>query len=750
MAASPIAFIMMKTFLRSLCLLLLPAPLSAQEPAAVRKVVLPNADAQVRARLLALDARRNPVHTPNLAAALTAQLAATPLTAFAPILADNRNNDLWEQLPDDYYRLTQESGDALVNLEEAAPAGSGWTSVQVRRLCHQRLASLPRTSLALYRQRVNAEANALFEQGRVKRSPIPLRRLVDELFCSRAGDQALDLLGDLAFERGDFDEARYWWRYLTLHFPDPQVDVLRAEAKQTLALIFQGRFEEAKAEIDGFRKRHPRAQGALAGEQGFYHEILVKALVSWQNERIANNDEAWTTFGGAPSRSRILSQALSSSLLEDGPAWRVALPTLNRNAKERPPDRFSLVRRLAFHPLIVNDQVLIADQRSVVSYHLKTGKELFRYDLKTAGLSDPGPGIAASIHMPRFTLSADHERAYVRLGCLSVGPTKEGDRDEGSYLVCLDLTDPAVHKKRELWHIKATSPDKVPICFEGSPLIHDGRIFIALSKMVDRRVVTTIACYDTLGRLRWTHDVCDVPDFDENAHGARQQQHLLTLAGGQIVYASHTGAIVAVDAWTGQPTWAVRYPSRGLWTAELAPSPRDLAPCVYADGFVYAAPLDSDRLFCIDALSGRVRWEAEEVEIVHLLGVAHGRLFAATHNGMQAFNAATGRSEWSQPSAGRLPSLGRGLLAGSGLYWPTQDSQLPNRVISLSDGFPQIDPARLNGTPPGNWAFGQGCLAIAGLSELVVYAPPRYPPKPLDPPPHARIKISGFRALSAE
>src|ERR1035438_2129327 len=107
MAASRVPLIMTKIILRSLCVFLCPALLSAQEPVAVRKVVLPNADAQGRARLIALDARLNPVHAPNLAAALTVQIAAAPLTAFGPILADKRNHDFWEQLPEDYYRMMQ-------------------------------------------------------------------------------------------------------------------------------------------------------------------------------------------------------------------------------------------------------------------------------------------------------------------------------------------------------------------------------------------------------------------------------------------------------------------------------------------------------------------------------------------------------------------------------------------------------------------------------------------------------------------
>ena len=113
----------------------------------MRKVVLPNADVgRVCARLIALDARLNPVH----AGAAFGRWADGATRRFpsrgapAPILVDKRNNDVWERLPDDYYRMMQESGEGLVQVQEAATAGSGWTSVQAGRLCHQRLASLPR------------------------------------------------------------------------------------------------------------------------------------------------------------------------------------------------------------------------------------------------------------------------------------------------------------------------------------------------------------------------------------------------------------------------------------------------------------------------------------------------------------------------------------------------------------------------------------------------------------------------------
>ena len=740
----------MNNFRYASCLLFFVAmPLYAQEPVAVRKIVLPSLDAQVAARMMALDRRLNPVHSPGLAAALVAQ-AISPLDAFTPIIADVHNQEIWEQLPEEYLRMTQESGDALVTLGTRPPhVGVGWSSGQVRRLCHQRLAALPRASLELYRQRVDTEARSLLEQGRQSRSPIPLRRLVDDLFCSTPGDQALDLLGDLAFEKGEFDEARHWWSLLVpfdetdeerLLFPHPKVDLVRVRAKQILALIFQGRHDEAQRNIARLERLHPQARGQFAGQDAVFTTILQKNLASIIRERISNDDEPWTTFGGAVTRNRTVSQGLSWHLWEDGPAWSVALPSLKLTSKDGPrPVGSGSARRAAFHPVIVNNQVLIADHRSVVSYHLATGKEHFRYDLKAAGLHEPPLpyGRGSVIALSGFTLSVDHERAFVRLGALKLKPKKQIEPTVESHLVCLDLTQPDIEKKRELWRVTASGE-----YFEGAPLVHEGRVYIALSKIVGRHVVTSIVCYDVLGRRRWSREVCDCPEFEENDAGARYRHHLLTWACGQIVYCSHAGAIVAVDAWTGQPTWGVRYPSRGALTAEQEPSPRDLTPALYADGRLYAAPLDTDRLFCLDAVTGAPRWELEGVEIVHLLGASHGRLFTATTNGLMSIQVATGQANWTQPSEGRLSSLGRGLIAGIELIWPTQDTLLPYRAITLRTGQPaRFDPTMLSTLPVGNLAFGQGCLAIAGRTELMVYRP-GHQIKQLPPPdvrPHARF-----------
>src|SRR5262249_39648064 len=155
------------------------------------------------------------------------------------------------------------------------------------------------------------------------------------------------------------------------------------------------------------------------------------------------------------------------------------------------------------------------------------------------------------------------------------------------------------------------------------PLVHDGRVYIVHSRFESDRTVSAIVCYPMdRGKELWRREVCDTKTAPVHSLEERRLRHyLLTLAGGNVVYCSHSGAIVAVDAATGKRAWAVRYPSRGLETEDGDPSPRDLAPCVYAEGRVYAAPLDTNRLFCLDADTGKTLWERDGIEVVHLLGV---------------------------------------------------------------------------------------------------------------------------------
>jgi len=698
---------------------------------------------------------------------------------------------------EEYVRILEEVGDDLVPVDERL-------SMPARRLCHLRLAALPAEARNPYRAHVDPQAKKWLDQGRADHDTRPLQRLVDEAFCSRPADAALDLLGDLAFERGRFHEAERWWRQLALPaseekdkgqrtkdekganafvlrplsfdllYPDPQVDIARVRAKQVLALLFRGEATAAKAELEAFRTLHPKSEGHLAGRKGNYADTLQ--AVGRQPIPPEPADDAWPTFAGDAARAAVLPAHPKdpnrlNRLVERGPAWDLHLdirPLKNAERplrwSERPPAKpgpkpvpigaAEQARQLPFHPVILGGLVLVADARGVIALNpaaLDPADAIQTWELGKdypCRLNDAN-GLKLNLQLPapadlRYTLTVADGRVYARLGVqgLPQGPplTKPGAEFD-SFLACLEIADPGWRLKA-VWVRPAEAPGNAsPAIFEGAPVVRDGHLYVAATRFEANQMITEIRCYaaDSDAPPRWTRDVAAARDLPP---GLRYRHQLVTLAGQHVVYASHAGSIVALDARTGRRAWAARYPSAVVKTPGGSVVPRDLAPAVYADGRLYVAPADYDRLLCLDPETGQVIWERERLEVIHLLGVGNGRLIFTTTKGIRAVRAADGDDNggWQMPDApgpDGLPSYGRGFLAGDCVFWPTPAGV---QVLSQVDGRPPDDlipgPLALHNLAPGNLAYAGGILAVADAVGLRVYLPPdRGRDEAPDPPP---------------
>lgn len=646
----------------------------------------------------------------------------------------------WPEAIEELQAVLEEAGDDLVPLDPEQTRH--W--VAARRLCHARLAVLPPAALKQYRARVDTPAKKLLDKAEPTRDVTLLKRIVEDYFASRAAERALDLLGDLAFERGDFHEAERWWRHLTrplaasqrvgqLAYPDPQLDPALVRAKLILAAMFRGDPALAQEQLKTFRALHPKSEGELAGSKGNYADILQKLIEQKDLSPPPSDDTAWPTFAGDASRSHTLPRMPRVRWLEE--PWRVRLDgkPVDAKAEEPPPVNYrnasAAARALAYYPVIVGNRVIVADARFVAVHDLNTGRRLFRYDL----LANAGPRIEPEVpvkHDERFTLTVAEGRIFVRLGLPVFGFPKEGEAAQASQLVCLEMPVGDQGELTRRWQVTPRAEGKDLACFEGSPVVQSGWVWIAQTRFNRNVAATAIECYDaSTGTRRWRQEVCEATELTPGGE-PRYRAHLLTLAGPNVVYCSHAGAIVAVDAVTGKRSWSLRYPRRGSKPTDGQLSPRDLAPAVYAEGRVYVAPGDLDRILCLDVLTGRTLWESKPTEVVHLLGVARGKLIFTTGNqprGIRALDAATGDDlrGWLQPDDGQgeLPSLGRAVFAGDWLLWPTVREGL--RILNLEDGRV----ADKHFLPPGtvrsgNLAVANGCAVVATDRELLGYVAP--------------------------
>jgi outer membrane protein assembly factor BamB len=377
---------------------------------------------------------------------------------------------------------------------------------------------------------------------------------------------------------------------------------------------------------------------------------------------------------------------------------------------------------LPFHPLIASGQVLVADPKMVIAYDLHSGQVSGRYELEAAESDRPiSFGDEAS-----FTLASAGDCVYARLGASAqqLSDRRPSQCDE-TFLVCLDIARDQDNCLKRKWRLRAQDARSEPAMFEGPPMVRGDLLYVAVSTFSGVQVISSIECYDApTGTRIWRQKVCEAPapGLSETPH----RQHLLTGAASNIVYCTHSGAIVAVDASSGRRIWAFRYPTKRVARVVGATSSRDPSPCLFAEGCIFAAPADADRILCLDATTGSLLWESQPIETVNLFGVVEGRLVVTTDSwprGIRALDCRSGFTmrQWFYPDDGQseLPTLGRGLIAADKLFWPTYYGM---RVLSVGE-----DPFRAGenyylqsclNAQSGNCAFGEGYLAIADTNRI--------------------------------
>src|SRR6516165_2754052 len=153
----------MTRLIPSCCLLaLLGSSLHAGEPAAqLQKVTLPGENKDSLAELLVADGLVHPKQSPQALAGIIGLGGNTGPLGPVPAFAMERiSQQQWAEAMEEYQRLIDEEGDNLVPV--GAETGPTRRSVQLRRLCHVRMAAAPPSALAQHQKRVEALADKLF------------------------------------------------------------------------------------------------------------------------------------------------------------------------------------------------------------------------------------------------------------------------------------------------------------------------------------------------------------------------------------------------------------------------------------------------------------------------------------------------------------------------------------------------------------------------------------------------------------
>ncbi|AWM38636.1 Outer membrane protein assembly factor BamB [Gemmata obscuriglobus] len=645
---------------------------------------------------------------------------------------------------DDLQRVLDESGGDLI------PPEVNQSHPTARRLAHQLLSRLSPDVLRTYRDRIDQPAKRLLAQAKEGRDPQPLYQLLDRYFVSRPAGEALLLLGDLLFERGEFRGAESVWRQLLpdagadLVYPDSSTDPALVRARIVLALAVGGQPSRAKDALDGFKQKHPNATGALAGKTGLLADTLQAVLDAKPQLAPEPSAESWATFGGGPDRAGRVPGGVPRDW--GRASWSARLPAVPRREANNPP-----ARQPFGHPVIANGEVFVADASRVYRFDLRSGKPRPYFSSEVKVKSDlPGYSVDACA-----SLTAADGRLYARFGPPAVRTPEDlsrGDAEE-SYLACLRPTEDEIEP---VWKLPPPEDRKVPAAWEGAPLVVGKRLWAVYAKFEGGRVVHVAVCYDPVGdrtpdRPAWATELCDSAQPVSGA--GRTRQELLTLCGRNLVFCSNTGAVVAVDAATGQRAWAFRYPR-----SRKSNYAGDPSPAVAFGGRVLVAPADGERVYCLDGATGGVVWGSGPTEGARILGVARGRVIVTVTGplaGLRGLDLDTGshhREDGGWVQGGTL-SYGQGVVTDDVILWPSRAGLY---FVRPENGFPTPGrpnplPAPLptfarpeNGLPPsgrsnpmtgdllenrtffGNLAYADGTLVVVTHAQIWGYRAESY------------------------
>ena len=646
----------------------------------------------------------------------------------------------WAEAVEIYNRVIDNYGDKVVELREGEPDRDSRLYVDVRSYCQRQIAGLPPEGRAVYRSRADGRAEAWYRQGSANRDRSLLLRVVEEAFCSAWGDDALELLGDLAFQDGRFAEALSAYRQIVpdpaaspgaLVHPDPSVSLAKVAAKALLGRAALADDPPGPDDLQAYATAYPEAEGPIAGRRGPIVRSVSDALADDHLAPPFAADLLWPTFAGSPRRSRVARGQVDVGSFQ----WRVELDpqasiphrlNLSRFARSFNPTT-SPEPPLAYHPIVVGDQVIVADEHRVVAYDLneRAGGTPMAWKHEP----DPQPTRSAArqyVGTPRFTLTAFGDRIYARLGTPGAISGPRAPQAPGAIVALDRAADGKLLWRRTAGEIDLSrrGPQGAAAGFEGSPVADDRAVYVAMTEGGVQHT-TYVVCLDAqTGETRWTRYILAVtpPDNGANNLAAELSHRLLTIDGSTLYYQTNLGAVASLDAATGRLRWLATYPSQDR---ETIGSDRDydLKPAVVHGRRVIVAPEDSPKVYAFDSATGRLAWKTEEsLEIAHLLGVARGRV-VATGNYVWTLDVETGAilSRWPDTQSS-FEGYGRGLLSGDQIYWPTKGAIL---ILDQATGFPSDrQPIRLQelfGSPGGNLAVGDGYLIVAQPDALIAF-----------------------------
>ena len=646
--------------------------------------------------------------------------------------------------------------------------GQGPGETSAKRTAEQMLAGLPAEGLEAYEAQYGPIAQKLLEELSARFQP--LDPVIDRFLMTEAGREALYRQGVQAWEVGRPRQAASCLELLRQQ-PGGNRQREPALSLQLAAALFRcGEEARAGAVLEELRSRHPESTWKLAsvpagprsgGGTEWLRGVAARSLPladslrhGWLNPR-GDEQHNLVGFGGGPYlnhgwRLDLLAEYERNTL--EG-RLREIHADLQQQAR---PDSDTAPQITMASPLVVGDLVLVRTLLDLRAFDRTTGAAVWRTTERDRELLDllrPG-GLPQSNQTQGSAAENLVAQRYWQDGNFQ-GITSDGERvftidDLGlTNLVLPGRTAPNqtpsnrllaydVRSGRLLWELggpRDSSRDPLAgAFFLGAPLAWQGLLYT----LVDLGSTPQLAILEPhSGELRSLQPLGgDEPDLGGFDRSRYQVGLTPTVAAGVLLCPTGPDFITAFDPTRWRLLWRHRFRPR-----TEAPGPRqqmillqqqmarnasrvpdqstwlDYGGVVQGEKVVFT-PRDTDEIFCLDAVTGKLLWKSPRGGALLVGGILDDRVVVAGRNFLQAFHLSDGTPAWNSPTL-LSPIAGRGCLVDHSYLVPLITGEVVS--VDVGDGRILSRARSFAGNVPGTLVLSGGSVVTQRFDTIAAY-----------------------------
>ncbi len=595
------------------------------------------------------------------------------------------------------------------------------------------LGSMPERGRELYELQYGSDARNLLDRAVDKQSLEDLNEVIRRYFHTKAGYEAMVLLGRLQLDRGrPLAAALCFKRVLAAPSAaaqyDPHLSVLLGacwvyanmpeQAVETMQELKQ-RYPRLEIELDtGHREALPAGEVAVAWLTKHFGPIPRAGRLDasqWLVHR-GNLQRNATASGGMP-----LTQMRWRTRTTTDPGDEKLVAELQKNFQSA-----GLPAIPSVSPLAVDDVVLMRTPERLLAVDFHTGKRVWEYPWWNSSFQSSAPSNRSGSRSVEVStrkmqlrqrlwldaayglLSSDGQAVYLLddlqytqatsnqpqffPGRVFRSPNPNYPRSH-NLLVALDVEREGSLRWKVGGEDGVDEPKLAGAFFMGPPLPLLGQLYVIAEVNRELRLVVLDAL---TGQQAWTQQIAHVAD--EPARVRNRQRRLAgatpSFGNGVLVCPTSAGGVVALDVTTRALLWGYAYPTAQSETNGFGLNPyagtvqnpgEDWADATatIAEGVVLLTPVESDHLFCLDLLTGVPKWEpkerADELADMQFIACVHqGKAILVGKDRLLAIRLQDGITVWTRPLSDDRPAMpsGRGFQTGDSYFLPTTDAEL--------------------------------------------------------------------------